>query len=840
MEKNAGILRIFSPLLLFAGVWALSGTTHIFAQDNFGTMHSEPNATIASAWWPELTNVWTPIGWQDHLFRFNVVYDGTLVGVPHPAEDLKLTAPWEGRGIQLTFLPTLNGALPPARSSDPYPLTRSMQRRYGDQGLLDRPTPVLWTRWRQTDMNEHLIILEHGMDRIGSIVDVDSGQPQTGLVLRQEIFSHIPGADDVETGTEPLFAWIRLSVEETLGQTAPERCGFLIRVNAPHLGFSMSEAKNLTVVPQKAPYLRELIPEPAKSEPDKGMFLIEPDGKVRLALQKGQAKHWQWTDLRSAQPDAYLYVVMDAKPGEHVDLLVPMIPAPRDVINKELTLGFDGALAQCDRYWSRIPSTAAHITTPEPEINEAIERSLQFARIISTRIPESDQASLLSGSLVYAKLWATPTSMANHMLLDPLGYHEDVERYLELFRNNQGTVKPPGPALDLHPGYFSTPKNLTSIDWLSDHGAILYTIAYHGLLTGDREFIDHWLESILKACEFIRDARAIETPDGAPGILPPAIPTDDKRLLQAVWSDGWNYKGLTTAVRLLKRIDHPRAVEFDHEAQAYREAFVKAFRAMTEQMPTWTDASGQVRPIVPTSCNAGGGDYLFPFYLDTGPLFCVYAGLLDADDELMRTALAYFREGPTTRVHDRFGHWRQPSVLIHEISSCEPCYSWNIFHSYQTGDRNHYLEGMYSLFTGALSRQTYISCETRGGVTGNIFASPLAIYLARLAVIDDIWRPDEIHLLRLVPLAWLNSEKETRLERMPTEYGPLTIHFAPSKDGQTLRVDIEIAWRSQPVPVVLHLPPLENLKRVILNGQAIAAAAGDQITLPITELHTGG
>ncbi len=36
----------------------------------------EPNANIACNWWPDVTNVWTPIGWPNHLFRFNVVYDG--------------------------------------------------------------------------------------------------------------------------------------------------------------------------------------------------------------------------------------------------------------------------------------------------------------------------------------------------------------------------------------------------------------------------------------------------------------------------------------------------------------------------------------------------------------------------------------------------------------------------------------------------------------------------------------------------------------------------------------------------------------------------------------------
>ena len=142
---------------------------------------------------------------------------------------------------------------------------------------------------------------------------------------------------------------------------------------------------------------------------------------------------------------------------------------------------------------------------------------------------------------------------------------------------------------------------------------------------------------------------------------------------------------------------------------------------------------------------------------------------------MMKDTCAYFRAGPQ---HQTYRHdtncWQLP-VLEHEMSSCEPCYSWNVFHSWQLDDRQHFLEGMYSLFAGAMSRQTRISCETRGGITGNVFASSLAIYLARLAVIDDQLRPDELHLLRFMPLAWLHPEKTALFRQVPTEHGPVTV-----------------------------------------------------------------
>ena len=37
----------------------------------------------ACQWWSDLPNIWTPIGWTDHLFKFNVLWNGTLLAEPN-------------------------------------------------------------------------------------------------------------------------------------------------------------------------------------------------------------------------------------------------------------------------------------------------------------------------------------------------------------------------------------------------------------------------------------------------------------------------------------------------------------------------------------------------------------------------------------------------------------------------------------------------------------------------------------------------------------------------------------------------------------------------------------
>ena len=291
--------------------------------------------------------------------------------------------------------------------------------------------------------------------------------------------------------------------------------------------------------------------------------------------------------------------------------------------------------------------------------------------------------------------------------------------------------------------------------------------------------------------------------------------------IQAVWTDGWNYKGLSTAVKLLERINHSRAAEFAAEARAYREAFTKALREKAATMPTWKDARGRTHHLVPASLSGETKEETrHAFYLDAGPLFLVFAGLLDAGDELMQSALLWFREGPPTKVYRYDSNcWQVPS-LVHEMSSCEPCYSWNLFHSHQAGDRARFIEGIYSLIAGAMSRQTFTMCETRGGITGLTPCLP-ALYAVRLAVLDDLAAPHELHLLRLAPLAWLRKDRKLVFRNVPTTFGPVSLSGKLDQTGSGLELTYAAKFRKTPRQVVLHVPPVKGLEKITLNGKAL-------------------
>lgn len=743
----------------------------------------EPTFEAAVQSWTDIPNIWTPIGWKDHLFRFNVLWNGALYAQP----DLnRRTEKWRGLGVNLTFVPWMDGSNIPSRVK--WPVFVAQDDGLVRQGWRAGDAPTLWSEW-----------------------------PAEGLLLRSEIFGHIPGGRDVRAGIEPLFAWIRLIVHDAVRALPLEKeVGFIIRINAPALIAVMSSRGHRLEYP---PYPRELHPRAPAYSPRDGFTLLEPDGKVRLAVAPRQRCSAAFFPGKEGGNDALMFLSMPARVGAHVDLLAPMLPTEQSVFQAELALGRQRALRQADAYWRKRPATAASFCVPETPIVEAIRHNLAFAEVVAEKNPANGDYAMLTGALCYADMWATPFAMACVMTLDALGYHGVVEKYLEIFRKEQGTVVPPGDSLRLHPGYLSTPKTLTSCDWLSDHGALLYAISEHALLSGNRRFIARWLPAIVKACEFIQHARSATGHGGVERLLPPAVATDTCTKTQAVWNDGWNYKGLATAARLLRRIGHERAMEFTAAAVDYRRTFQAAFRRATASMPTWRDARGRERHLTPAALYGGKPwELRHGYYLDTGPIFLVYAGLMDADDPLMRATLQWFREGPQTAFYRRDSNHRQVPCLDHEMSSCEPALSWNAFHAHQTGDRQAFLTAMYSLFAGAMSRKTYTMCETRGGITG-LTPACMQIWLARLAVIDDQLDEDELHLLRFLPAAWCRRGQSAVFENMPTEFGPVRLRLAPARDGATLNVSFQSAFRHAPARVILHAPPMEGLRAIRVNGQ---------------------
>ena len=94
MKTNLRHLVFAGPMLALS--INLADVTAIAAADSEPSVN-EPNFEIASGWWADLWNIWTPVGWKDHLHRFNVLWNGTILAKP----DMNRRS--HGQGLQLSL-----------------------------------------------------------------------------------------------------------------------------------------------------------------------------------------------------------------------------------------------------------------------------------------------------------------------------------------------------------------------------------------------------------------------------------------------------------------------------------------------------------------------------------------------------------------------------------------------------------------------------------------------------------------------------------------------------------------------------------------------------------------
>ncbi len=272
----------------------------------------EPNSEIAATWWPPLRNVWTPIGWKSHPFRFCVIYNGTLVANPHPLPMIldkpikQYLAKYQGLGAQLTFTPSPDGALP-ERPDRPYRLSATPDGGIGLQRWTEDAAPVLETRW-----------------------PCNFFYGNYGIVLTQQNFGHLAGGGDVVTGQEPIYAWTRIAVSHVDELSAPEFFHMMVHIgSAEQIGRSMFHEDNLTVYPTKASYPRVLTKgAPFQDGAQSGCQILEEDGTVRLVAQT-ETGAIELIERTAGSRDYYLNITLPAVVGFHADLLLPMIQIGR-------------------------------------------------------------------------------------------------------------------------------------------------------------------------------------------------------------------------------------------------------------------------------------------------------------------------------------------------------------------------------------------------------------------------------------------------------------------------------------------------------------------------------
>jgi hypothetical protein len=452
---------------------------------------------------------------------------------------------------------------------------------------------------------------------------------------------------------------------------------------------------------------------------------------------------------------------------------------------------------------------------------------------------------------------------------DLAGLHETATRRLEYWLQAPGG-KPDGDFVDGAGGFEYAKSMKYDIGWSHDGthpqtGRILFSMAEHYFLTGDKEWFQKSRARMQAAADWILRQRA-EYLQGIPnrqelqvaGLQPPQI-LGDIALGQSWWRwyfvhDAFSLQGLRRFADALTEFDPEAARRYRVEGDAYAKDLLRAVEREIAIAPVRQVLDGTYRRVIPASPYARGsmvreirGTYSLAD-IEMGALPLADAlGVLDAADPRVGEYLDVIEEllgqgkkrtGEQVRgaAEERF--WTGFAGLvkylfvdkIHLRRDDVPCFLrlWmNNYAAWVTAEGG-FNEG------NSLSRYAGNPADKPGA--GDLGSTGWFVEGFRnLLVWEDrgtLW------LARATPRAWLEQGKKITVKNAPTHFGPVAYEIVSDVDNSKITATVEMPSRKAPKEVVLRFrhPKAAPIKAVTVNGKPWTEFNKDKETITLKGL----
>jgi len=518
-----------------------------------------------------------------------------------------------------------------------------------------------------------------------------------------------------------------------------------------------------------------------------------------LALQTNSVRGSKWQTNQIA-----LALTLPANGAREFIVKLPSpLVAPAD-LKAFLALDYAASRQATLKFWSDYLARGALFSVPEEAVNTLFRANLWHALCLPRRHGGAEanvQLDLPYSNFAYDQHGTPwPVNQAiyvDYMLYDLRGYHAiSAEELAAMFRNNQ---EPNG-----HVGGFA--------DWGVYTPSMIYAVARHYLLSGDRASLEGLLPQTLKALDWCLGQinRASERGGPTRGLV--LAPLNDLSHDLKAWSfnQAYLYAAPELLGRVLADIQHPRASECRAAAQALHDAVQRGYAYASMQSPlvqlrdhTWT-------PYVPGDALEPRRllDIWYPTDIDCGPLHMSRLKALDPNGPLT-TCLLNDNEDNLF-----FKQWGMAN---------EPVYNPHATAYLLRDDPKPAIRAFYSMMACAFSHSTFEPVEHRWG-WGQYFGPPstdgawFELYRQMLIREGD---DDTLLLCQATPRAWLENGKRIEVRRAPTSYGPLSFTTESRADAGEITATIQMPGRKQPAALLVRFrhPREKPLRASTVNGQ---------------------
>ncbi len=696
---------------------------------------AEPSYEQAAVRWPDMRRPIAFLGCKNHPFEFGVMWNGNISATPGDLiteADRLLFAKAKEEAALLSFSIGNRPDFEHRRDDD----------GSTEPGLLEGDLPISEVKMRSGDT----VLLEEALT-------VDSQGNAAAAAWNSPVFLRLRFTVIASgSGTSAIHLWAQIASDRIV--------------------YAMNARRNVRI-----PFVAPKYPHELRAA---GPNIVDETGRVVLAASKPGRYYSRLENeltsvgLTETGMDFNLCAFeIPRHLGETLDLILPFSPVEMASLNTLRGISYDQSRASVSHFWKAEEARGMQVEVPDAQLNRLWNYTVPLSFITADTYPNGDHV-LKTSPHHYEAYWPTPMSL-NLVDLIERGYLTEAKSFLEPFLDASRYSPVPSSSAWSNAGYISGPREHLAIPWTGDHGAILWAASQYYLMSHDQEFLKEWLPAMIHGVEWIADERKHTRLAGGPdaGLMPAARGfdggSDDQHL---VWIDAWMYRALASVTEVLQSIHHQEAQRWARERDDYRECFQTAYRKHVERTARWKDSAGESMPFIPWSFEQTNPKPLHIFYVDCGPMFLGVAGLLNADDLIMTLAMKWLNEGPYAGSADPdWTEFSNTPTLRYEMSSVEPCYSWNVYLRFLRNERNKFLEGFYSLAAGSVSRKFMGGDEHRDGIQDlPAMNSVIDNHLRNMLVFENEGGKG-LDLLRNSPSAWLEDGKNIRVRGALTKFG---------------------------------------------------------------------
>ena len=476
-----------------------------------------------------------------------------------------------------------------------------------------------------------------------------------------------------------------------------------------------------------------------------------------------------------------LTVALPARGAREFIWKLPSAPVPPTELGVLRALEYETARARTVDFWSNYLARGAQFVVPDEAVNTLFRANLWHALRLPRR--HGGAGSDVKIDLPYSNFaydqkgtpWPVNQAIyVDYMLYDLRGYHGiSAEELAAMFRNNQ---EPNG-----HVGGFA--------NWGVYTPSMLYAVAKHYLLSGDRASFENLLPQSLKAFDWclseIRKAAGREGPTA--GLV--LAPLNDLSHDPKAWAfnQAYLFAGPDLLARALSDIGHPRAAEARAAAQTVFNAVQRAFAHASMLSPLIPLRDHTWMPYVP-------GDALtprrllevwYPTDVDSGPL---HLSRLQALDPVGPLTTYLLHDHEDNLFYRQWGMANEP-VYNQQASA----YLWR-------DEPKPAIRAFYSMLACAFSHAVFEPVEHRWG-WGQYFGPPstdgawFELYRNMLLQEHD---DGSLRLGQAMPRRWLEEGKRIRVERAPSYYGPISVEWESRAASGQIDAVVKGDWRKTP------------------------------------------